>query len=57
MEKPDQSNSQENTPEPRTEERREKEFSEAVDRIYRRYGSDLSAFTRDVQKELQKRSG
>jgi len=57
MVKPDQGNLQENIPEPRTEARREKEFSEAVDRIYRRYGSDLSAFTRDVQKELQKRTG
>jgi hypothetical protein len=49
--------SSEKQPQPRTEATREKEFNEAVDRIYRRYGTDLSAFTRDVQKELQKRAG
>jgi hypothetical protein len=32
------------------------EFDEAVDRVYRKYGSDLAAFVRDVQKELQKQA-
>jgi hypothetical protein len=31
------------------------EFDEAVDRVYQKYGSDLGAFVRDVQKELQKK--
>jgi hypothetical protein len=34
---------------------RERELLEAVARIYRRYGSDLSAFKRDVEIELTKR--
>lgn len=34
---------------------REKEFEEAVERVYRRYGNDLAAFHRDVQKEMVKR--
>jgi len=34
---------------------REKEFDEAVERVYRRYGTDLSGFHRDVQKEMVKR--
>jgi hypothetical protein len=29
---------------------REREFNEAVERVYRRYGSDLSAFYRDVRR-------
>jgi hypothetical protein len=33
----------------------EREFLEAVARIYRRYGADLSAFRRDVENELAKR--
>jgi hypothetical protein len=36
---------------------REKELREAIERVYRRYGTDLPAFYRDVQKELQKRAG
>jgi hypothetical protein len=31
--------------------KREKEFRDAVERVYRRYGRDLSAFFRDVKKE------
>jgi len=33
------------------ENTRDKELSEAFERVYRRYGSDLSAFHRDVQRE------
>jgi len=29
-------------------------FDEAVERVYRRYGNDLSAFTRDVQRDMAK---
>ena len=32
--------------------RRRTEIQEAVDRIYRRYGDDLSAFYRDVKKSI-----
>jgi hypothetical protein len=32
-------------------EKREKEFREAVERVYRKYGRNLSAFLRDIQKE------
>jgi len=34
----------------------DQEIEEAVERIYRHYGSDLAAFVRDVQKDIQKRS-
>jgi hypothetical protein len=30
----------------------EREFSEAVDRVYEKYGSNLSAFYRDVKKSV-----
>ena len=40
---------------PDREKAREREFLEAVARIYRRYGTDLSAFRRDVESELAKR--
>jgi hypothetical protein len=36
-----------------TKERREKEFHEAVERVYRKYGNDLSAFLRNVQRERE----
>jgi hypothetical protein len=29
------------------------ELSEAVDRVYRKYGNDLSAFYRDVKKSIE----
>jgi hypothetical protein len=32
---------------------RNKELIEATERVYRRYGSDLPAFYRDVQKERE----
>jgi hypothetical protein len=38
--------------------KREREFREAVERVYRKYGRNLSAFSRDIQKEneLQKKA-
>jgi hypothetical protein len=33
----------------------EKELEEAVDRVFQRYGPDLSDFVRDVQRDIQKR--
>ena len=33
-------------------EPRDKELSEAVDRVYRKYGNDLSAFYRDAKKSI-----
>jgi hypothetical protein len=30
----------------------EKALSEAIDRVYKKYGTDLSAFFRDVYEEL-----
>jgi len=33
----------------------DKELIDAAERVYRRYGNDLSAFYRDAQKELVKR--
>jgi hypothetical protein len=38
------------------EKTREQELQEAIERVYRAYGSDLPAFERDVQKELVKRA-
>ena len=37
-------------------DKRKKELRDAVERVYRRYGSDLAAFRRDVQnqRELEK---
>jgi hypothetical protein len=52
---------QQNTPpnskpaENQTEGDKEREIREAVERVYRKYGTDFSAFGRDVQKELEKR--
>ena len=36
-----------------TAERRRKEFNEAVERVYRIYGNDLSAFLRNIQREKE----
>jgi hypothetical protein len=33
-----------------------KELEEAVARVYRQYGPDLSKFVRDVQRDIQKRA-
>ncbi len=38
---------------PVTARKREEEFREAVDRVCRKYGDDLSAFLRDIQKERE----
>jgi hypothetical protein len=32
----------------------EREFGLAIERVYRRYGTDISAFARDVQRDIQK---
>jgi hypothetical protein len=34
--------------------KREKELREAVERVYRRYGNNLTAFYRDARRESQK---
>lgn len=34
--------------------KREKELREAVERVYRRYGTNLRAFYRDAHREAQK---
>jgi hypothetical protein len=39
-----------------SEKQREREFNEAVERVYQRYGSDLSAFRRDLENTLTKRA-
>lgn len=36
---------------------REQELQEAVERVYRKYGSDLSSFRRDVEREMTKSAG
>jgi hypothetical protein len=38
-------------PEPQTSSQQERDLSEAVVRVYRKFGSDLSAFRRDAEKE------
>ena len=35
-------------------DQREKELREVVERVYRRYGANLSAFYRDARRESQK---
>lgn len=40
-----------NTRPPKSAKEREKEFSEAVERVYRKYGDNLAAFLHDIQKE------
>jgi len=39
------------------EKTREQELREAIERVYRAYGSDLRTFNRDVHRELVKRGG
>ncbi len=53
MENPATGKQEENTTTPKSVQDREKEFSEAVERVYRKYGNDLSAFLRDIQKERE----
>ena len=33
------------------------EFDQAVERVYRKYGNDLSAFMRDVRRDMEKTAG
>jgi hypothetical protein len=47
-------NERENTPQSKTVNTGDREFDEAVERVYRKYGSDLPAFVRDVQRDIQK---
>jgi hypothetical protein len=44
----------ESTSQPKAVNTGDKEFDEAVERVYRKYGSDLPAFVRDVQRDIQK---
>jgi hypothetical protein len=55
MTKPANEKQQETAQQQTSETNREKEFSEAVERVYQHYGNDISAFQRDVQKEMVKR--
>ena len=54
MEKPANEKRDESTPQNNSTSTRDKEFDEAVERVYRKYGSDLSAFVRDFQRDVQK---
>jgi len=45
-----------NTQENRPLSKRERELREAVERVYRRYGTNLAAFYRDAHREVQKES-
>jgi len=36
--------------------KREKELREAVERVYRKYGTNLTAFYRDAHREAQRES-
>jgi len=38
------------------EDKRQKELREAVERVYRKYGSNLTAFYRDAHREAQRES-
>lgn len=44
------------TPQTKPSEKRKQELRAAAERVYRRYGTDLPAFRRDIQRELEKRS-
>lgn len=37
-------------------DKREKELREAVERVYRKYGTNLTAFYRDAHREAQRES-
>jgi hypothetical protein len=41
------------TPKSAREKERENEFREAVNRVYKKYGNNLSAFLRDIQKQKE----
>lgn len=53
MENPVTDKRQGNTTQPKSALDREKEFTAAVERVYRKYGNNLSAFLRDVQREKE----
>jgi hypothetical protein len=38
-------------------DRKKEELRAAAERVYRKYGTDLTAFHRDIQRELEKRAG
>jgi hypothetical protein len=44
----------ESTPENKSASKRERALREAVDRVYRKYGTNLTAFYRDAHREAQK---
>lgn len=52
MENPEMDNRQKNPPQKSARER-EREFSEAVERVYQKYGNNLSAFLRDILKDKE----
>ena len=39
-----------------SEPARDRELREAIERVYRVYGADISAFARTIEEELHKRS-
>jgi hypothetical protein len=45
-----------NAPEDKPLSKRERALREAVERVYRRYGTDLNAFYRDAHREAQRES-
>lgn len=54
----DESKDQKEQKEQIVQNSRDRQLREAADRVYRRYGSDLSAFYRDLHKHaLYKRTG
>jgi hypothetical protein len=38
-------------------DRKKEELRAAAERVYRKYGTDLTAFRRDIERELEKRAG
>jgi len=45
-----------NAPESKPSSKRERELREAVERVYRKYGTNLTAFYRDAHREAQRES-
>lgn len=46
----------ENVPESKPLSKRDQELREAVERVYRRYGTNLTEFYRDAHREAQRES-
>jgi hypothetical protein len=46
---------EESVPKKNVASSKEQELREAAERVYRKYGNDLAAFQRDIQRELVKR--